>query len=434
MSENHKHFAILAGLAIIFAAGNWLIPVTDPVETNYAQTAKEMLAARDWLSPRIYGNFWYDKPVFFYWELMASFALFGVNDFAARIFPTLFAAAGLGLTYFFVRRLADARTALWSAVILGTSLLYWCLAKLIITDMTLFVFMNGTLVFFYLGYKEKKPQLYYVAYALSALAVLTKGPVGLLLPGLIIVLFLACRRDLSHLGHMKLISGLALFLLICAPWYVGMYQAHGQEFTEKFLGVHNYLRATVSEHPKWNVWYYYTGVYFLATLPWCFALPWALKKLAAKWRTVGAKAALNFTPDTQFLLIWALTVNIFFQCMATKYPTYTFPSLLPIAVLTARFLLENLSGERWLKIPAIGAVVLCLVTTGAAVWKTQTDGHFAGAKIASVLKERIQEDDVLVLWGDWRASIVYYTGHDMYALDSRESIAAKKKPGLDWKS
>lgn len=80
---------------VLFLFGNWLMPVTDPVESNYVETAKEMIAAGDYLSPRIFGNYWYDKPILFYWELIAAFQLFGMSDFAARLFPALFAVIGV---------------------------------------------------------------------------------------------------------------------------------------------------------------------------------------------------------------------------------------------------------------------------------------------------------------------------------------------------
>lgn len=72
------------GILLLSFAGTSLLPITDPVESNYALTAKEMLLSGDFISPRIYGNFWYDKPIFFYWELIAAFSVFGVNEFAAR--------------------------------------------------------------------------------------------------------------------------------------------------------------------------------------------------------------------------------------------------------------------------------------------------------------------------------------------------------------
>ena len=92
MNERITTGAAFLFLIVLYFWGNAHLAVTAPVEVNYAQTAKEMLAAGDYLSPQIYGNYWYDKPIFFYWELIAAFSLFGVTDFAARFFPALFAA------------------------------------------------------------------------------------------------------------------------------------------------------------------------------------------------------------------------------------------------------------------------------------------------------------------------------------------------------
>ena len=422
MTERKRHVLLLLLMGVMFYLGNWSVPVSDPVEVNYAQTAVEMMRSGDLISPRIYGHAWYDKPVFFYWELVAAFSVFGVTDFAARFFPPLFALLGLFLTYFFAGRLYGERTGFWSAVILGSSLIYWCLAKLIITDMTLFVFMNGTLAFFYLAYRSKRRSLYYPAYALAGLAVLTKGPIGLLLPGFIILLFLFWQRDLRELGRMKLLSGLFVFFLVCSPWYYKMYLLHGEDFMDTFLGVHNYLRATVSEHPKWNVWYYYTGIFFLGMIPWSFNLPMALRK---RWK----ERDFSLEQDTKFLLLWAVVIHLFFQCMATKYPTYTFPAFFPAAILTARMLEPHVKIR---KRAALAGIVLCLAVTTVLMRYAAQDGHFAGKPVAEYLKAHIREQDLLLSFGDYRASVVYYTQHPMYALESAEQIQEMRQQGVDW--
>ncbi|MBR3723619.1 MAG: glycosyltransferase family 39 protein [Selenomonadaceae bacterium] len=109
---------------LLFFVGNNLLPFTDPVEGNYTQTAKEMLFSGDYFSPRIYGGYWYDKPVFFYWELIAAYKMFGINEFAARFFPALMATFGVFATYFFGRKLFDKSVGFIAAVILMTSLEY----------------------------------------------------------------------------------------------------------------------------------------------------------------------------------------------------------------------------------------------------------------------------------------------------------------------
>ncbi|MBO4853492.1 MAG: glycosyltransferase family 39 protein, partial [Schwartzia sp.] len=257
MEQDKRNLIILTLLgAALFLLANGHIPVTDPVESNYTQTAKEMLLSGDYMSPRIFGNYWYDKPAFFYWELIAAFKVFGVTDFAARFFSSVFGVIGLLLTYVFARRLYDARTALLSGVILATSLGYWVISKAVITDITLFVFFDAVLVFFYIAYTGKNKNIYYFCYFFAGLAVLTKGPIGILLPGLIVTLFICAQRDFTEIPRMKPL-GFAIFFAVVAAWYVPMYFAHGSEFVDTFLGVHNVLRATVSEHPMWDVWWYY---------------------------------------------------------------------------------------------------------------------------------------------------------------------------------
>ena len=423
MNERLTSGAAILCLVILYFWGNGSLSVTAPVEVNYAQTAKEMLSAGDWLSPQIYGNYWYDKPIFFYWELLAAFSAFGVTDFAARFFPAIFAAAGLLLTYGFARRLYDERTAFWSAIILGTGVLYAFLAKLILTDMSLFVFFGGTLAAFFLGYHERQQKFFYIAYACAGLGVLTKGPVGFLLPGLVILVFLLAARDLSALRRICLPTGLLVFAAVCAPWYIYMYLVHGADFINTFLGIHNVLRATVSEHAKWNVWYFYIGIYFIGMFPWSFALPLALYRA---WR-------IRPSVDTRalFLLVWAVVVPVFFQLMATKYPTYSFPAFLPTAILTARLLAHN---PRVLKAGAILGMGLYLAVVFIATNYSERDGHFSGKRAAAILSETMRADDLLVCYGDYTATVPYYTGHTMYALATREEIAARAPKEMSWNS
>jgi len=331
-----------------------LVPITDPVESNYALTAKEMVKSGDWLSPQIYGHAWFDKPVFFYWLTALAFKFFGFSDLAARLTPALFAGLGVVLIYWFLSKTLNQSVALLSALVMGTSLEYVLLAKFVITDMVLFVFNSAALVFFYLGYTKADgtKRWYYVMYASMALAVLTKGPVGLLLPGLVMVIFIAVQRKWAELRKMSIPTGLFLFSAIALPWYVAMYYAHGAEFIDTFFGVHNYLRATVSEHPKDNVIYYYVVVFLLSMLPWA---PLALKAMVVTCKN----RSLRKSPLWLFSFIWMGVFFLFYSFMATKYLTYTFPMLFPVAMLTGNYLEQLLIQNKtntiiyWVGIPMV---------------------------------------------------------------------------------
>lgn len=102
--RNHPYWTLLIFTLIIYLMGNQLLAVTDTAESNYALTAKEMVLSGDWISPQIYGRYWYDKPIFYYWELALSFALFGFNEMAARLPAAILGSASVLFTYWFGRR------------------------------------------------------------------------------------------------------------------------------------------------------------------------------------------------------------------------------------------------------------------------------------------------------------------------------------------
>lgn len=408
---------------VLFFFGGWLLPITDPTEAVYTLTAKEMLEAGDWLSPRIYGDFWYDKPIMFYWELLAAYEVFGVGEFASRFFPAVFATFGLFATYLFGARLYNQRIGLTAAAILATSLEYWYLAHAVITDMTLLLMFAVTLMSFFLGYRAGNPKLYLIAFGASGVGVLTKGPIAFLLPGLIILIFLAWQGDLQHLKTLLRPKGLALFAVIVALWYLPMTLIHGSEFIENFLGVHNFLRATVSEYPKTDVWYYYLLITAVGFVPWSLALLPAIKNL----RGVGLPK-LDVTE--RFLIVWAATVIIFFQLCATKYVTYTLPAMIPIALLMARHFVKrwkvfvSLTGATLIIYP----LLLCLVALPLAE-------DNSARREAQIILPLIDDRTCVVSHGkEYSGSLVFYTGATVYRLETKDNFAKLRPQALTWTS
>jgi 4-amino-4-deoxy-L-arabinose transferase-like glycosyltransferase len=333
---------VLFGLSLLlFLFWAHAFSVTDTVESNYALTAKEMVTSADWISPRIYGKYWYDKPIMIYWLLALVMKVCGYSDLAVRIIPAIAGALGVTLIYWFVAKLRSKRAGLIAAAFLATALQYFIISKLIITDSILFTLNAAALVFFYLGYANKNAtkRWYLLIYPCLGLAVLTKGPVGVLLPGLIILIFLACQKNWAELRQLRPGVGIFLFLITALPWYGIMYLKHGRAFINTFLGIHNYLRATVSEHPRDNVFYYYILLFLASTLPWTGAVIGGIRD---GWRKCRQRQDLSL-----FLLIWAGVFLAFYQLMATKYPTYTFPMLFPLIVLTAFYIEDCLEQHKF---------------------------------------------------------------------------------------
>ena len=433
-----SYYIWLVGLlaVIICFFGNSQVMVTDPVESNYVLTAKEMLAAGDYMSPRIFGHYWYDKPIFFYWELMAAFSLFGMNDFAARFFSALFVVLGILLTYAFTARLYDKKTACTASLVLLTSLEYFYISKAVITDMTLFLLFAATLICFYIAYSEGKTKWYYAAYVCSAVAVLTKGPVGLVQPGLIIILFLAWRHDIKALfTKIKLFSGLLLFILIACAWYGPMYMLHGSDFILNFLGVHNVLRATESEHPQFNVWYYYTCIFLIGFFPWTLTLPLAWKRYQGWQRlkqTIAqirmARRLPKWDMRQQFLVTWAVVVFVFYQCMATKYPTYTFPYMVPVAIGFAAYLKHHTMLVRYISAISIAAYLMLTMFVAVPVCR-EMSAYDAGQAVQHLGGERAY---VITCGKRYPVSLTYYSGYMAKRLIAPGTLDKYQPNGLNW--
>lgn len=414
-------FCLLIISLILFFAGSWLIPITDPTESVYTLTAKEMLEAGNWLSPRIYGDFWFDKPIMFYWELLISYKIFGINEFASRFFPVVFATIGMFITYFFGAKLYDKKIGFTAAIILATSLEYWYIAHAVITDMTLLVMFSLTLITFYLGYRAGNEKFYLIAFAASGVAVLTKGPIGFFLPGLIILIFLAWQSDLRHLKKIFRVKNLVVFAAIISVWYLPMTLIHGAEFIENFLGVHNFLRATVSEYPKTDVWYYYLLILAIGFFPWTVAIIPAMKNL---------RGLPKLDVQEKFLIVWALTVIIFFQMCATKYVTYTLPAMIPVTILAARYFVN-----RW---------KILIGTTGAALIIYPLITFFVALPLAEDNSARREAEIILPLLDDktcvvshgkeYSGSLVFYTGANIYRLETRENFEKIRPQKMTWTS
>lgn len=334
---------------IFFVTGNASLPITDPVESNYALTAREMVLSGDWISPRIFGTYWYDKPIFIYWLLSLSYSLFGFTDFASRL-PGALAGAGsvVFFAWYLLHRGCRRSFVLLGAAVMSTSFEVWIVSHSIITDQLLFCFTAGTLFFAYVGLTEDRRRFMVAAYGLAALAVLTKGPVGLVLPGTFLLVFTAIRRNGTYFRRLFPPAGILLFCLLCLPWYVTMYGLHGQEFIDGFLGLHNVARATASEHPEVNVWYYYLVLIPVSLLPWTGPAFYALWKRRRN------------DDEYVFMTVWAAGTFIFYTLVATKYPTYTYIANIPLllfAVLGIGELYQRNKARLW-----------ALLTIPAAIW------------------------------------------------------------------
>jgi len=185
-------------IAVVYLGAIGAYPFADPDEPRYAEIPREMLELRDWVTPHLNYVKYFEKPPLVYWLTALSFKAFGLHEWSARIWPALSGLAGIGMAYILGRAMFDPWTGQAAAALLAAAPLYFGLSQVLVLDAPLTALMTVALGCVWLAYTGVRRQLFtVVAYAATALAVLTKGPTALLLPGVIVVLFLLLRRDLG---------------------------------------------------------------------------------------------------------------------------------------------------------------------------------------------------------------------------------------------
>ena len=326
---NRDRIYLLLYSLILFLIFLWNVPLLDPDEPVYGETAKEMIAAGDWLSPRIYGDFWYDKPPLFYWLEAVSFSLLGVSTFSARLPSALIAAGTVLYVYGTAERLFSRRIAFTGAFILASSLEFIVIARAAVTDMTLTAALTAALF----SFLEKR---YAAAYIACGFALLAKGPIGFGFPAFIVGLWLLAQKRFTWKPIMALrwYWGIPLACLVGLPWYAYMVSVHGQPFVDTFLGYHNLVRFTQPEHAGKDHWWLYFVVLTAGFFPWTGALAGALTRV----RRFAAD------PKTLYLMVWAGFIFLFFSASSTQLFSYILPIFPPLAVLSALYL-DDLAQE-----------------------------------------------------------------------------------------
>ena len=322
-------------LALAFGLLNFLLlgrlPLANPDEARYAEIPREMLAAGDWVTPRLNDVPYFEKPPLVYWTVAVSRILFGPGDFAARLTPALFGLGGILLTYAAGRRLYNRPTGLAAAVVLGTCLIYFALSRILLIDMAVSVLVSATLFCFILGVNEpsgpRRRWWFCGLYAAAALATLAKGLIGFALPGAVMFLWLLIFNQWRRLLPMYLPSGAALFLVIAAPWH--LLAAQRNPGWAHFYFVHEHWeRFTTTTHGRSAPFWYFVPILLLGLFPWVGFLFSAVREAVA-----GGWARRRENATAWFLLTWVGFIFLFFSKSQSKLIPYILPVFPALAVL-----------------------------------------------------------------------------------------------------
>ncbi len=304
-------------------------------EGRYAEIAREMAASGDWVTPRLNGLKYFYKPPLQYWMSAAAFKAFGEHEWSARLWTGLTGFAGILLAFFVARRLWDADTGLLGAAVLGSSFGYVVLGHLNSLDMGLTFFMHLALSGFLLANRPGTDaaaarRWMLVTWAALALAVLSKGPVALVIAGGSLVLYSVLTRDIGPWRRLEWLRGLGLFLLIGAPWFIAV-SWRNPEFAHFFFVHEHFERFLTTVHRRYQPWWYFGPVFIASALPWTLL---ALHSLVAGWRTCGAAAFQS----ERFLVVWIVFIFVFFSASSSKLPSYILPALPASALLVGAML------------------------------------------------------------------------------------------------
>ncbi len=389
-------FSIIWILAVSWIAFLWHLGSTglvDETEPLFAEAARQMTVTGNWVTPYFNQATRFDKPPLIYWLIALGYKIIGVNEWAVRL-PSALSAIGLiifgfyTLKYFGFANLnqvnfseSKKQQQLWLSAWLGSGLIGLNLQTIIwgrtgVSDMLLSGCMGSALFCFFWGYVfEKKlkystrfeeqlqlPNKWYLGfYILSGLAVLTKGPVGIVVPGLIIFCFLIYVGQLwSVVRELKLLWGSIIFLLITVPWYVLVTVENGQGYINSFFGYHNIERFTSVVNGHAAPWYFYFIIVLTFFAPWSVYLPLSIMRSRwwqyNYWRKQPRQYHLKI-----FAFWWFICIFIFFTISITKLPSYVLPLIPATAILVALLWSDVITQEKFIKLQITPGLLISII-------------------------------------------------------------------------
>lgn len=384
--------ALLLALACVVSFF-WHLGTTglvDETEPLFAIAARQMVETGNWITPYYNGETRFDKPPLIYWAIAVGYRVIGTNEWAVRLPSALSGTFLVFGCWYTLWRFGGASPKMRShsaaiggaAIALCPQLIVW--ARTGVSDALLCATMGGALLCFFLGYGSENRGWYWGFYLLTALAVLTKGPVGVVLPGLIIAVFLLyLGRGRSLLEEMQLLRGSLLFLAVTLPWYIGVIWQNGRDYIDSFFGYHNFERFTrvVNDHSA--PWYFYFLVVLVGFAPLSVYLPGAIWQQQV-WRRRFWQQQPRSAHLGLFAVCWSSVIFLFFTVAVTKLPSYVLPLMPAAAILVALFWSQELArGSRqrgrgfWLGVA--GNIVLLLLLSAVVFYSPHLLGEDTAA-------------------------------------------------------
>lgn len=306
-----------------------------PDEGRYAEIPREMALSGDWVTPRLNGIKYFEKPPLQYWATAAAYKVFGEHEWTARLWTGLTGWLGVLLAFFAGRRLFGETAGLFSALTLGGSLFYVLAGHFNSLDMGVSFFMGLTLSGFLLAQTATDARAarnwMLVAWAAAALSLLSKGLIGLVLPGAVLAAYTLLARDFAVWRRLHILPGLVVFLLIGAPWFIAVSLANS-EFAHFFFIHEHFERFLTKVHGRYHPWYTFIPLLLGGITPFLLSF---FPALVRGW--TAERGQRTFRPRL-FLLLWSVVIFAFFSASDSKLPGYILPIFPALALLIGDYL------------------------------------------------------------------------------------------------
>lgn len=342
-TERYSLWILAAIVFVSFYAALGAMPLFDLDEGAFGEATREMLANGNFITTYLNGDLRFDKPILIYWLQALSVTLFGLNEFALRLPSAIAATIWAVAIYRFTKKYYDARIAFYAVLFMAGSLQITVIAKAAIADALLNMCIALTLFYLYdYLHTDDKKKLYLASFA-TALGMLTKGPVAILIPFATLFLFLASKKEFKRFFATVFNPvALLIFVAVASPWYILEYLDQGERFIEGFFLKHNLSRFKGPLEGHSGSLFYYIPVVLIGLLPFTSILIYTLGKL----RTF-------FADDLQrYLLLWGGFVFLFFSFSGTKLPHYVIYGYTPLFILMA-IQIDRIRGGWRLHLPTI---------------------------------------------------------------------------------
>lgn len=388
MKRTQKSWPLLAGFMALLLVLAALRPLAYPDEGRYAEIGRWMLQSGDWLIPRLDGLPFFHKPPLLYWLEALSFATLGAHPWVARLTPALHAGLMLVTLYLAARRLGSEQLARRAVAMVGTSLAFLAGGQYVNHDLMVATWISvaiGSFALAFMAGDRPEPKLALLGFVACGLGVLSKGLIGVALPGLVLLIWLIWTRQFKKIRYLPWLGGLSLFGLIALPWFVLAEQRFPNMLNYMF-GMHHFQRFTGSSFNNNMPWWFYIVGLVLLFFPWVFFSLAQLSKQFPGGRATRPDAASDrSTPSTlppaltRLCWIWVLAIVGFFSFPSAKIIGYVLPVIPPLAILAAlgwQHLMGHRQHERQI------FIALCVINVAIALGVTLVTGRHTQKRAA----------------------------------------------------